>query len=487
MNGAYLELARAHAPLLMIVTPLVGAALMLISGPARMSWLIACAAAVFGAVIAVDFATVLLMQLTHPVAEVGVALFVDGIGVFAAALVAVVLALAIVAVGATLKESGASPAPLSPALMLAGAAGWTGALMTRDLIALFASVEAGWLAAVGLTAVNAVRDRTPLNGAFRMLTLGGAGSALMLLGIGMLGRAAGGFEIDALPLAQIRMPNLAGAGAALIVLGLCVKAGVAPLHAWSPVAIGRGGAMIALGVGTLGVLGALSVLTRFAAYAITAPEIGAGFSVALAGLGALSVVVGAVQAVGSRNLLRLSVYAGVSQAGCVLLSLALGSPAGFAAALMQLVAFAAASLAFYGGALAGRVHSLDMLNGYATRAPLASGAITAGALSLMGAPLTIGFLGRWRLVEAGVGAGWWWAAGLVIIASLAGVFYGGRLVERMYFRRANVTYAGEGGVWRVALAPALIAAIATIAIGLAPGALLNAAANASRLMTGLAP
>ena len=33
-------------------------------------------------------------------------------------------------------------------------------------------------------------------------------------------------------------------------------------------------------------------------------------------------------------------------------------------------------------------------------------------------------LARWRLVEAGVGAGWWWAAGLVIIASLAGVFYG---------------------------------------------------------------
>jgi hypothetical protein len=40
----------------------------------------------------------------------------------------------------------------------------------------------------------------------------------------------------------------------------------------------------------------------------------------------------------------------------------------------------------------------------------------------------------------------------VIIASLAGVFYGGRLIERMYFRRANAAYEGDGGVWRALLA-----------------------------------
>jgi multicomponent Na+:H+ antiporter subunit D len=406
--------------------------------------------------------------------------------VFAGALIASTLAFSIIAAGATLKEAGAPEAPLSLALLLCGAAGWIGALMARDLAAMFVAVETAWLAGVGLAALNAVRARAPLNGALWMLTLGGVGAALMLLGIGLLGRAAGGFEIDALPLAQIRMPGVGGAGAALVLLGLAVKAGVAPLHAWSAAALGRSGAVVSFGIGTLGVLGALSVISRFSGYAITAPELGAGISAALAGLGAVSVVVGSVQAVGAGNLLRLAAYAGVSQAGCVLLSVALGSPAGFAAALMQLIAFVAAAFALYGGAAAGRVQALEMLDGYAQRAPLASAAITAGALSLMGAPLTIGFLGRWRLVEAGVGAGWWWAAGLVIIASLSGVFYGGRLIERMYFRRANAAYAGEGGVWRAALVPALVAAIAGIAIGLAPGALLRAAAAASLMLTGLA-
>lgn len=486
MNGAYLDLVRAHAPLLMIVAPLVGAALTLVSGLARLSWVVACIVGGVAAVIGIDFALAVFSAAPPAIAEVGVAIYVDGIGAFAGALMALTLTFVLVAAGATLKEAGASAAPFNVALLLCAAAGWIGALMARDLAAVFVAVETAWLAAVGLTAVNAVQARAPLNGALRMLSLGGVGAALMLLGIGLLGRAAGSFEIDALPLAHISMPSVAGAGAALVLLGLAVKAGVAPLHAWSAAALGRSSGVVSFGVGVLAVLGALSVMTRVSAYTITAPELGAAISAALAGLGAVSVIVGSVQAVGSTNLLRLAAYAGVSQAGCVLLSVALGSPAGFAAALMQLVAFAAAGLALYGGAAAGRVQALDRLDGYAQRAPLASAAITAGALSLMGAPLTIGFLGRWRLVEAGVGAGWWWAAGLVIIASLSGVFYGGRLIERMYFRRANAAYEGEGGVWRAALAPALLAAIVGIAIGVAPNALLRAAAAASQLLTGLA-
>lgn len=485
MSAAYLDIARAHAPLLMIITPLVGAALVLVSGPARMGWLVACLAVGLTALIAIDFALRVLAGVTQPVAEVGVMLHVDGAGVFAGALIALTATLIVLSAGSGLNDAGREPAPYALALLLCALAGWLGALMADDLFAVIAAVEAAWLSGLGLTALHGVRDRAGLNGALRMLVAGGVGAVLMLLGAALLARGAGSSALDALPLAQIRMENLAGAGAALLGLGLAIKAGVAPVHAWMSASVGRTTVMVTLGVGVLGVLGGLSVLARISAYTITAPQIGAAVSVALAALGAASIVVGSMQAVGASNFLRLASYAGVSQAGCVLLSLALGSPAGFAAALTQLAALAAAGLALYGGAAAGRVTSLTMLDGYAQRAPLASAAITAGALSLMGAPLTIGFLGRWRLVEAGVGAGWWWASGLVIIASLAGVFYGGRLIERMYFRRANAAYEGAGGVWRVALGPALIVAIIAIGVGVAPGSLLRAAAAASAMLTGI--
>ncbi|MEJ0060489.1 MAG: proton-conducting transporter membrane subunit [Terricaulis sp.] len=151
------------------------------------------------------------------------------------------------------------------------------------------------------------------------------------------------------------------------------------------------------------------------------------------------------------------------------MTLALGSPAGIAAALVQIFAFAAAALALLGGAgaITGSP-SLAALDGLSRRAPLASAAIMFGALSLMGAPLTIGFLGRWRLIEAGVGGGWWWTAGTVIFASLAAVFYGGRVIERLYFRRATGAIEQSNDWRRFALAPVLLAAIAGVALALEP-------------------
>jgi multicomponent Na+:H+ antiporter subunit D len=201
----------------------------------------------------------------------------------------------------------------------------------------------------------------------------------------------------------------------------------------------------------------------------------------------MSVVVGSVQAVGAANVRRLAAYASASQAGCILFSLALGSPAGLAAALVQVFALAAGLLAFLGGASVVRGGAISALDGLARRAPLASVAITAGALSFMGAPLTIGFLGRWRLIEASIGAGWWWAAGAALASSLAAVFYGGRLIERVFFRRATETAESDTNPWRFALAPVLVVAIAAIVLGLEPSLLLRAAENAASLQFGRGP
>jgi NADH:ubiquinone oxidoreductase subunit 2 (subunit N) len=103
----------------------------------------------------------------------------------------------------------------------------------------------------------------------------------------------------------------------------------------------------------------------------------------------------------------------------------------------------------------------------------------------MGAPLTLGFLGRWRLIEAGVGAGWWWATGAAIITSLAAVFYGGRLIERLYFRRATEASNFDVDAWRLARAPVMVAALVAVACGVAPAWMLDLAQRAAMLALGL--
>ncbi|MEZ6024246.1 MAG: proton-conducting transporter membrane subunit [Hyphomonadaceae bacterium] len=389
--------------------------------------------------------------------------------------------------GGLIKELPARVAPFASALTLCVSAGWSGALLAPNLIGVFAGVETAWLAAVGLVALSAVRDNAGLNGAFRMLAAGGAASALMLLGAGLWWRAAGGGTLAMMSLAQIDAPGLAIAGVSLVLAALALKAAIAPLHLWLPAAIGRTRALAPLVLGVVGVLGALMALTRVAAAALPAPDLGAAVAAGLGVLGVASVVIGSVQAIGSTNLIRLTAYAGVAQGGCALLSVALGSPAGFAAGLVQIAALGAAALALLGGAAASGGSSLSALDGLARRAPLASVAITAGALSLMGAPLTLGFLGRWRMIEASVGADWWWAAAAAIAASLAGVFYGGRLIERVYFRRAAEAQEINRDPWRFALTPALAASIVAIGVGLAPAPLLNAATVAASMLSRGAP
>ncbi len=477
MIGPLVDLLRANAALVVVAAPLAGAALVMLAPTARLAWFVAATCAVATAASAIDLAA---RTLDADAA--------NGVGLFAVVLVACCAALALMSAGALLKDWSARAAPFGLALGLCVGAGWVGALLAADFVGVFLAAETAWLAGVALVALSGERERGALNGALRMLGDGAVASALFLLGVGLIGAGAGTLQLALLPVVQIANPGMAAVGIGLVLAALALKAGAAPLHSWAGAAFGRGGRFAVLVLGTVGAVGALATLVRVAAFAIPAPSIATGVAATLAGLGAASVLIGSLQAIGASNVRRLAAYAGAAQAGGVLISVALGSTAGFAAALVQLFAMAAAAIVLLGGSAAlGGVQLLSAFDGLGRRAPLTSAAMTLGGLSLMGAPLTIGFLGRWRMIEAGVGAEWWWAAVAAILLSLAGVFYCGRLIERLYVRRAREAFVGGGDPWRLALAPALAAGAGAIILGLAPDSLLRTAAMAAAQLWNGAP
>jgi len=57
----------------------------------------------------------------------------------------------------------------------------------------------------------------------------------------------------------------------------------------------------------------------------------------------------------------------------------------------------------------------------------------AGGLSLIGVPLTVGFVSKWYLVLAALENGWWPVAVLVLAGSLLAIVYVWRIVETAYF------------------------------------------------------
>lgn len=475
---AALDLVRAHAPMVTLALLLGGGALALLTPHGRASWALGVLAALAALGVAADMGWRFIAGGDALAANNLLAL--DGVAAFAVPLVSGLALLSILSDASRLSDKPAHAQPYAIALQLVSAAGWVGALLARDLIALVVCVNAAWLATAVLVALSP--NRGALNGSLRMLMSGGAGAALMLLGAGFVTNAVGGGAVGGASNTLIGAPMMATMGFVLLLAPLMLMAGSAPLHAWTGPAYGKSEAGLTL---VIGGVGALAVIARLAAVAATAPAVAEGVSAALAFIGVASVLIGSVQAVGAVNVRRLIAYASAAQVGCVLVAIALESPAGLAAALVQLAAWGAGAFALLAGIAASRDAGLIALDGLGRRAPLSGAAITIGALSFMGAPLTLGFLGRWRLIEAGVGAGWWWATGAAIITSLAAVFYGGRLIERLYFRRATEATAFDNDVWRFARAPVLAAAIVAIACGLAPGLLLDLAARAAALALGL--
>jgi multicomponent Na+:H+ antiporter subunit D len=260
--------------------------------------------------------------------------------------------------------------------------------------------------------------------------------------------------------------------------GLGVAAALAPLHAGLVAALGRGPSFAAPLLGVALAAAGLMALARLTALLVgaAAPGISSGASVALVALGVASALIGSLQAAAATDLRRLAAYATAAQAGCVAIGLASGSLDGMVGALFHALNQAAVTFVFLGvAAQFGDAAPLSTLDGLGRRAPLIAASLTVAALSLVGAPLTAGFLSRWLLLQATLKAHLWGGACAIVASSLIALVYVARLLERLYVREASASAPPRArGGWT--LAPAMAAAVvAVIAFGVESAAPLTAA------------
>jgi multicomponent Na+:H+ antiporter subunit D len=187
-----------------------------------------------------------------------------------------------------------------------------------------------------------------------------------------------------------------------------------------------------------------------------------GLGIAMAA--AAGAVLVSLQAIVEQDLRRMLALSALGQMGLAVIGLAAGSSAGITAATYHLVAHTlmtgAGFLAASAFAVRAGVRRIDDLSGLISSAPFSTIGFTLSGLSIIGLPLTLGFLTKWRLLEVALAAEWWWAAGAIVLTSLFAIMYIGRVLERLYLRRP--TSAGEAALD----APALIA-LPMVALGLA--------------------
>jgi len=278
---------------------------------------------------------------------------------------------------------------------------------------------------------------------------------------------------------------LAVLGAALLLVGFGFKVASVPFHMWAPDVYE----------------GAPTTVTAFMAAGVKAAAFGALLRVFDSALPALSshwqplvgvlaivtMIVGNLAALAQTNLKRLLAYSSIAHAGYLLAALVATPVLAGEAVLFYLVAYAAVNLGAFGTIATlsrdGREPlALRDLAGLAERRPALAAALTVFLVSLTGIPVTAGFVGKFYLFNAAVGAGWVGLALVGVIMSVVSAYYYLRVVVAMYMRDP----VGEDDWSPVSPAAALALAFSvavTLLLGVWPAPLLTLARLAARSLT----
>lgn len=343
--------------------------------------------------------------------------------------------------------------------------------------------------------------------AFVYLLMAAFGTMSLLLAFGLLAGSEGSYAFDAMR-AGAYSPMLSSAVVVLLLLGAGSKAGLVPLHVWLPLAHPAAPSHVSALMS--------GIMTKIAVYAFIRVvfdllgPLAWWVSPAVITLGAVTAVIGIVNAMVESDVKKILAYSTIENIGVIFaaLGLALAFRAGAMTAAAALALSAALfhifnhmvfkSLLFMGaGAVlnATGLRELDKLGGLVHKMPVTSFLVLVGAVAISALPPLNGFASEWLVFQSVLKSPDLEQIGLQILVPAAGglLALSAALAAAAFVRLYGVGFLGRPRseaagraveVDRFSLAAmALLAAICVLA-GIFPGAVLDAMAPAVRFATG---
>jgi len=444
-------IVQANLPALQVVTPLMAAPICALIGRHRLGWFIAMATmvAAFAISLALFFqvldGTVISYELGNWAPPVGIEYRVDIVNAFLLVIISgtglLVLPYALQSVVSEIAESQRAYFYTAFLLCFTGLLGVT---ITGDAFNVFVFLEISSLSTYALVAMGAGKDRRALTAAYNYLVMGTIGATFFVIGIGFLYMITG--TLNMADLAE-RITTFGDSRAlrvafTFIFIGLGLKFAMFPLHMWLPNAYAFAPSVVTAFLAATATKVAIYVLLRFmyTVFGFDYPFQAITLDVVVLPLAIIAMFAASMVAIFQVDLKRMLAYSSVAQIGYILLGLCLQNEAGLAAAMIHLFNHAVAKGALFlvMGCIVLRLGSsrLPDLAGIGRQMPLTMAAFVVGGLSLIGVPLTVGFVSKWYLIEASLDRGWWWLAFLIVASSLLAVVYVWRVVEVAYLKPA---------------------------------------------------
>ncbi|MBN1163487.1 MAG: NADH/ubiquinone/plastoquinone (complex I) [Candidatus Krumholzibacteriota bacterium] len=357
-------------------------------------------------------------------------------------------------------------------------AGMNGVVITGDMFNLYVFLEIASIASYALVGFGT--GKRELEASFKYLILGGVASTAVLFGIAFLYSMSGTLNMPDLA-AQLEVttsPRALAFVIALFIMGFGLKASAVPFHAWLPDAHPSAPAPISAMLS--GVL--IKALGMYTIMRIMFNVIGRNtlVSTLIMFLGALSMVVAGLLALGQTDFKRMLAYSSISQMGYVLIGLGLAfnpevdvliASLALIGALFHLVNHAVfKSLLFLcSGAIEYRTgtRQLDKLGGLIKKMPLTGLTCSIGSFSIAGVPPFNGFWSKLIIILALLRAGYWIYGSIAVVVGFITLLYFIKLQRKAIFGAVPPALAKVREAPFAMVLPLVILAALCLVMGLA--------------------
>ncbi len=334
-----------------------------------------------------------------------------------------------------------------PLRVLCAAMGMGIMVSATDMLALYIGLELNSLAAYVMAAFLRSDERSAEAG-LKYFVLGSLASGILLYGISLTYGFTGSTSFAGIH-AALAGPLSMGAtfGIVFVLAGLAFKISAAPFHMWTPDVYEGAPTPVTTFFATAPKVAALALLMRVSLFAFGAQP-GAWQQIVIF-VALLSIVIGALGAIGQDNIKRLLAYSSINNVGFMLIGLACANEAGAAAMLVYLAIYVVMSVAGFVAVLMLRdesgapVESIAAMAGLSKTRPMLALALAMVMFSLAGIPPLLGFWGKFVVFQAAVQAGLLSLAAIGIAASVIGAFYYIKVVKVMYFDEAADVVQGK--------------------------------------------
>ncbi len=320
---------------------------------------------------------------------------------------------------------------------------------SNELLTLFINLELLSFCLYILTGIEQGNLRST-EAAFKYFTIGSYAAAFLLFGMTMVYGATGATHFDEIRVI-LASGSLGGAlggnslflagGFALMLVGFGFKLTLAPFHMYAPDVYAGAPTPVAGLIATGSKVAAVTAFFAIFELMIAWGDLPAGVYYALYGVVVLSIIFGNLGALVQPNIKRLLAYSGVSHSGYFMIPLlaVMTSPElmdkAELAVTYYLLAYGVMTVLAFGVATTlgpEGERDIDRYAGLARRSPVLAAAMALALLSMTGVPITVGFVGKFRLFAVAVDAGLYPLAIFALLASVASAYYYLRVVVKMY-------------------------------------------------------